>query len=211
MRIKTLLPIIAIVLCACQNEEKTRVACVGDSITEGFGIAWQSDNAYPTQLAQILDDSYEVMNFGRSSTTMMRDGDFPYWSAKEFTNTLRYRPDIVVLKLGTNDCKAYQWNADKFKASYLAMVDTLRSVNPEVRIIACLPVPVKERKWEMNDSVITEGVIPVIREVAAEQNLDLIDLYALLAPHDSLFCDGIHPNRDGAHLMAEAIAAKIRE
>ncbi len=204
-----LLPAIALTVCACTNNEKIRVACVGDSITEGFGIRMQSENAYPAQLGDMLGDKYEVMNFGRSSTTMMQTGDFPYWTAKEFSNALRYKADIYVIKLGTNDCKSYQWNAEKFKESYLNMIDTLRSAAPESRIILCLPVPVVAPKWAMNDSVIFNGVIPMIREVADERSLEIVDLYATFAPHLDLIFDSVHPNKEGAHLLAQTVAEAI--
>lgn len=193
----------------CTQERDVRVACVGDSITEGFGIEWQSKYGYPTRLAEVLGEGYEVMNFGRSATTMMREGDFPYWTAKEFTNALRYKPDVVVLKLGTNDCKAYQWNAAKYEASYCAMVDTLRAVNPNVRIIACLPIPVMKEKWDMKDSVIVNGVIPSVRMVAQMRNLEVIDTYSVFVGQDSLYSDFIHPTREGAMLLAETVAEAI--
>ncbi len=200
-------------LTACNQTEKvrTRIACIGDSITEGYGIEWQSDNAYPAQLQQLMGEDYEVMNFGRSSTTMMLRGDFPYWSAKEFTNALNFRPDIVVLKLGTNDCKAYQWNADAYRQSYLTMIDTLQSLPSAPRIILCLPVPVVEEKWTMTDSVITSGVIPVIQQVAELRSLEIVDMYSLFSNRPELFSDGIHPTKQGAELMASTIAETIRK
>ena len=68
---------------SCSN--KIKVACVGDSITEGFGLAWQSKTSYPVVLDSILGPNYSVLNLGRSATTLRKKGDFPYWSCKEFS------------------------------------------------------------------------------------------------------------------------------
>jgi len=196
----------------CSDMQKDiKVACVGDSITEGMRIDWQSDNAYPSQLDSILGDGYEVMNFGRSATTMMKDGDFPYWSAKEFTNALRYHPDIIVLKLGTNDSKLFQWNAEKYKASYQMMIDTFLSINPKPTIKLCLPAAVITDRWEITDSVVTNGVIPIVKEIAEKNGLEVIDLNTPLKGRADLYHeDGIHPIKSGATVIAQEVAKHIK-
>ena len=213
MKFKTLLPLAlaALILAGCGAETPVKVACIGDSITEGSCIEWQCDNSYPAQLASLLGDGYAVMNFGRAATTMMKDGDFPYWSAKELRNALGYHPDIAVIMHGTNDEKAYQWNPEKFEASYQSMIDTLLAVNPAVRIILCLPIPVAEEKWEMTDSCIVNGVHPIVKELARRNGLEMVDMYSVMDPHRDLYADGVHPTREGAGLMAAEVAKAITQ
>ena len=213
MKLKTLLPLAlaALILTGCGAKTPVKVACIGDSITEGSCIEWQCDNSYPAQLASLLGDGYAVMNFGRAATTMMKDGDFPYWSAKELRNALGYHPDIAVIMHGTNDEKAYQWNPEKFEASYQSMIDTLLAVNPAVRIILCLPIPVAEEKWEMTDSCIVNGVHPIVKELARRNGLEMVDMYSVMDPHRDLYADGVHPTREGAGLMAEEVAKAITQ
>lgn len=208
---KVIISICTALLCACSSApDYIKVACIGDSITEGMGIEWQSNNAYPSLLDSILGDGYEVMNFGRSATTMTTTGDFPYWSAKEFSNALRYHADIVVLMLGTNDAKLFQWNADKYSASYQLMIDTLRKVAPDAQINLCLPAYVSQTRWEITDSVVTNGVIPIVKQLAAKNNLPVIDINAVLQGRNELYVeDGIHPNRNGALEIAKAVAKAI--
>jgi hypothetical protein len=79
---KTLLIIFAFILVSCSRDIK--IACVGDSITEGFGLANQSRTAYPPRLDSILGTGYSVMNCGRSAATLQKKGDLPYWECKEF-------------------------------------------------------------------------------------------------------------------------------
>ena len=209
---KVILSLVTVALLAgCFGPKRDiRVACVGDSITEGMGISWQSSNAYPVQLDSILGEGFEVMNFGRSATTMMYTGDFPYWSAKEFTNAFRFHPDIIVIKLGTNDAKLFQWNEEKFVSSYQQMIDSFLTIRPMPVIKVCLPVPVVEDKWEITDSVVTYGVIPEVRKVATDNNLEVIDLNAVMSKHKDLYVDGVHPTREGARYIAEEVARHIR-
>lgn len=220
-----------LLVAACEERKETlTVACIGDSITEGYGIERQCDNAYPALLDSILGPGYSVMNFGRSGTTMMRRGDYSYWTVKEMRNALNSHADIVVIKLGTNDCKAYQWDADEYETSYQALIDTLlagdhkgtplqaeaggRKGEAETdapRIYLCLPVPVMADKWTMSDSVIAGGVIPAIKRIAERNQLPVIDLYTPFVGRMELFSDSIHPTRQGALLMAETIAQEINK
>ena len=114
-------------LTACGGNEQIRVACVGDSITEGHGIKIQSRDDYPVVLNRILGDGYSVQNCGKSGTTVQKDADYPYWICKEFSNAVALNADIVVIKLGTNDTKPQNWNAERFKADYQSLIDTLKT------------------------------------------------------------------------------------
>lgn len=134
------LSFILLIFTSCSNN--TKIACVGDSITEGFGLAWQSSTSYPVVLDSILGPGYSVLNFGRSATTLRKKGDFPYWSCKEFHNVFALQPDIIVIQLGTNDTKSQNWNADSFAIDYQALIDTFRTIPSSPRIFVCLPVPV---------------------------------------------------------------------
>jgi acyl-CoA thioesterase-1 len=73
-------------------KQPVRVACVGDSITQGAGTKGRS---YPSQLQKLLGDKWEVGNFGVSGRTLLRKGDFPYWNEKAYQNALAFKPDVV--------------------------------------------------------------------------------------------------------------------
>ena len=203
------LVVILIGLSACTCNETTKVACVGDSITEGYGISPQSEFAYPVVLDSLLGDQYTVMNLGRSATTMLRDGDFPYWTAKEFSNVFAYNPDLIVIKLGTNDTKPFNWDGAKYESSYQAMIDTFKTMPSNPQIYVCLPVPVFKTKWGINDSTVVNGVIPIVKKVAERNNLPIIDLYKPMMDKGEMFFDSIHPDAKGAAVMAEIIAGEI--
>lgn len=189
----------------------TKIACVGDSITEGAGLVWQSKTSYPVILDSILGPKYSVLNLGRSATTLQRKGDFPYWTAKEFYDVFALRPNIIIIKLGTNDTKPENWNAKRFAADYQALVDTFKTIQSHPRIYVCLPVPVCQTKWGINDSTLTAGVIPAVELLAKTNGFKSIDLYHGMQNESANFPDGVHPNEKGAKIMAGIIAREIQK
>lgn len=85
----------------------TIVAAVGDSITAGY-LSSCGEN-YPNQLQRMLGPRYHVANYGVGGTTLMRRADNPYWHTSAFAKARGSNADIVVIMLGTNDAKRFQW------------------------------------------------------------------------------------------------------
>lgn len=193
------------------SEKILRVACVGDSITEGAGLTVQSKTGYPVVLDSILGSQYAVLNSGRSATTLQKKGDFPYWICKEFSNTFVYKPDIIVIKLGTNDTKPQNWHADTYEQDYQALIDTFKTISSKPRIYLCLPVPVFKTRWGINDSTVVNGVIPIVEKLALKNSLTVIDLYHGMSNQGINFPDNIHPNEKAAKAMAGIIANTLKE
>jgi len=127
---------VLLIFTSCAGNE-IKIACVGDSITEGYGLACQSKTAYPILLDSILGSNYSVLNCGRSATTLQKKGDFPYWICKEFSNIFTYNPEIIIIKLGTNDTKSNNWNAENFAKDYQALIDTFKTIptNPPITAV----------------------------------------------------------------------------
>jgi acyl-CoA thioesterase I len=209
-KISFLLLIVIVMLGSC-SEKILRVACVGDSITEGAGLAVQSKTGYPVMLDSILGAKYAVLNSGRSATTLQKKGDFPYWICKEFSNTFVYKPDIIVIKLGTNDTKPQNWHADTYEHDYQALIDTFKTIPTHPKIYLCLPVPVFKTRWGINDSTVVHGVIPIVENLAQKNNLTVIDLYHGMSTQGANFPDDIHPNEKAAKVMAGIIANTLKE
>lgn len=183
-----------------------KVACIGNSITYGSGIANRSRDSYPSQLGRMLGDKWEVHNFGVGGRTLLKKGDFPFWNEEAWTQAKAFLPDIVIIKLGTNDTKPQNWKySGEFLSDYRAMVKELKALSSHPKIYLCKPVPAYASRWGINDSIIVHGVIPSVEKLSKEEKLPVIDLYTALSGKAALFPDQIHPNPEGAGLMAQTI------
>ena len=204
-----LMSVIVLTLSACQNEP-VRVACVGDSITYGHGIKDREHDAYPGLLGSLLGDKYDVRNFGVSGSTTMMGTDMPYMNEQAYKDALAFNPEIVTIKLGTNDSKPYNWKEQEhFKDDLKTLIESFRSLPSKPKIWLCLPVPAMGSAWSINDSVIYNGVIPYIKEVAQEENIPLIDLNTPFQGKRQYFPDTIHPNEEGQQIIAETIFSYV--
>jgi sialate O-acetylesterase len=195
-----------------------RVACVGDSITFGAGINGRETNSYPAQLGRMLGAGYDTRNFGHSGATMLRHGDLPYIHQGEYTRAIEFAPDIVVIMLGTNDSKHrgadnpgsenapenWKLKAD-FLPDYVATIAAFRQANPKVKVFVCLPPPCFPGHWGISDTTIHDEVIPLVREAANATEATVIDLNTPLAGKKEYFPDTVHPNAEGATVMATTV------
>ena len=204
-----LLSVIALTFAACKSEP-VRVACVGDSITYGHGIKDRLKDAYPGVLSSMLGEKYDVRNFGVSGTTTMMETDMPYMNEQAYKDALEFNPKIVTIKLGTNDSKPYNWKEQEhFKKDLKTLIESFRALPSKPKIWLCLPVPAYGHAWSINDSIIYNGVIPYIKEVAQEENLPVIDLNTPFQGKKQYFPDTIHPNEEGERMIAEIIFGQV--
>ncbi len=194
-----------------------RVACIGNSITHGTGIDMQEVNAYPAQMQKLLGSRYHVKNYGVGARCMMATSDHPYMKEQAWRDAKAFLPNIVFIKLGTNDSKDYQWNQRQYEQDYQAMIDTLKALPSKPTIYLCTPIRAMQDRWGITDSVIVNGVTPSIRKVAKKNGLSVIDLYGAVSAVTSngisdmgmMTPDGIHPNAKGAARMARVIGSVI--
>ena len=211
-QLTTILTAFFIFILSSSAEDKTRIACVGDSITFGAAVKDRKVNCYPVQLGKILGDKFEVINCGVSGRTLLKKGDHPIWKEKAYEKAKNFKPHIVVIKLGTNDTKPQNWKfKNEFKNDLIAMVKDFQALESKPTVYLCKPVPVYKTRWGINEKSVVEGVIPIIEEVAKELNLPVIDLYKALSNKPEMFPDKIHPNDKGARLMAETVAKAIQQ
>ena len=191
----------------------TRIACVGDSITYGAAIRDRANHCYPKVLGDLLGKEYTVRNYGVNGATLLKNGDRPYWKLGAFKQVTDFGPNVVILKLGTNDTKPQNWGkaGKEYEADLRAMVTHFKSLPTKPTIYLCLPAPVYQTRWGINEKTVKEGVIPVIRKVAKDEGLTVIDLYQALSGKPALFPDKIHPNAAGAKLMAQTIHTVLKK
>ncbi|KAB5205349.1 prolyl oligopeptidase family serine peptidase, partial [Bacteroides thetaiotaomicron] len=185
------------------RKDAVRVACIGNSITFGAGIRNRSRDSYPSVLARMLGDSYWVKNFGVSARTMLNKGDHPYMNEPAYKNALAFNPNIVVIKLGTNDSKSFNW---KYKADFMkdaqTMIDAFKGLPSQPKIYLCYPSKAYLTGDGINDDIISKEIIPMIKKLAKKNDLSVIDLHTAMDGMPELFPDRIHPNEKGAQVMA---------
>lgn len=180
-----------------------KVACIGDSITQGSGAG--PGRSYPTQLQELLGDKWKVGNFGVSGRTLLKKGDFPYWNEKKYQEALQFLPDVVIIMLGTNDTKPQNFKHEKeFSDDYAELVNSFQGLASEPRIYVCRPCPVPDPgNFGINDKNL-QVYIKKVDELAEEMNLGVIDMHKALADKPQMLPDKVHPNAEGAGEMAKA-------
>ena len=188
--------------------QPVKIACIGDSITFGYGLQDPGAEAYPAVLQTLLGDGYEVLNFGFSARTMSLNGDRPYMKEEMYRQAKDCGADIVTIMLGTNDTKPWNWNEDDFEQACSAMLSELK--RPASKLYICLPPAVVGEKWGINDSTIVHGVIPVLKKLARKNRIRVIDTHKATSGIPEHFPDSIHPDAEASEILAKTIYKAIR-
>lgn len=185
-----------------------KIACVGDSITYGAGISGRDSLAYPQQLQKILGKKYEVINFGVSGATMLKNTNLSYWNLQEYKDALDFNPASVIIMLGTNDSKSTIWtiHKDEFVADYTEMINAFKNLKSKPDIYIALPPPVFEDNWNIQKEVVEFEILDLLKNIASENGIEIIDFFSLFQGKSNLLPDGVHPNAEGAKVMAKEVS-----
>ncbi|MDI9539999.1 MAG: GDSL-type esterase/lipase family protein [Bacillota bacterium] len=198
--------------------EQIKVACVGDSVTYGYGIKNWPENNYPKQLQNLLGNDYHVANFGVSGCCVGKKTNMPYLKTKTYLNSLEYEADILVFMIGSNDSKPFNWqNKEKFKEEYSTLLETyIRKKNIKIFLctISTAFFPKGRSSGVTNYGIqpeIVDIIVEVIKEIADEKEYELIDINKITAYNFSWFVkDNVHPDKEGALSIAKEIFKHIK-
>ena len=198
-------------------QEKIKVACVGNSVTYGYGHKNPAETSYPTQLQQLLGEEYEVRNFGHSGATLLNKGHRPYTSLPEYKAALEFAPDIIVIHLGLNDTDPRNWPnyRDEFFGDYTGIIDSFRKAHPDgnPKIIVCRMTPIFHwhRRFKSGTRDWYWQIQEKIEEIAQHENLELVDLSRYLYSRPDLMPDALHPDAEGAAIIAKQVYSAITD
>lgn len=206
------IPLLLLMAVSVHSQDyQVRIAFMGNSITQGTGLSHPGTACYPAQFAELINTRYAdtclVKNFAVSGRTMLKKGDYPLWNENKFDEAWMFAPDIVFILLGTNDTKPQNWDAygNEFMDDYIAMMDTFKVRNPEVQFMVCYPPPAFDIVWGIRNSVIVDEIIPIVDTIVEKTGAFLLDFYTPLLDSNYLFPDNIHPNIEGAKVMANMV------
>lgn len=202
---------LSVVLYAQQH--RIKVACIGNSITYGYGLPDRVTQSYPVQLQKMLGESYQVENFGKSGATLLNKGHRPYMQQDEYHRAIDFAGDIVVIHLGINDTDPRDWPdyRDFFVKDYIALIDSFRVANPEARIMIARLTPIADRHPRfLSGTRDWHGEIQLaIENVARYAGVQLIDFHKPLYPYPFMLTDAVHPDPEGAFVLAQTVYSAI--
>lgn len=199
---------------ADELESEKIVACIGDSITYGFGLAIGSrlNQSYPAQLQKLFADDpvrkrWKVKNFGINGASVVNGSRLSYTKLKVHKDAQASHPDIVVIMLGTNDA-FLNANYEHFALNYLNLIRVYQNVSSDPNIFLALPLRMRPTNVDFQNRNITP-YIHKIQEVAKVTRLPIIDTYKPFENRANLLVDGVHPTAIGYSLLANIVYSAI--
>lgn len=196
------------------QEQPIKVACVGNSVTFGYGLPNREVEAYPVQLQQLLGKDYLVGNFGHSGATLLSKGHRPYIEQQAYRDALAFNPDLVVIHLGLNDTDPRNWpnHRDEFIGDYLRLIDSFKDSQgnkPKVWICRMTPIFNHHPRFKSGTRDWFWQIQEAIETVAQNSQATLIDLHSPLYNRPNLFADALHPDAEGAGIIARTVFSAI--
>jgi lysophospholipase L1-like esterase len=128
----------------------------------------------------------------------------------DFQSAKNFLPNIVVIMLGTNDAyPSRQLYLNNFISDYEKLVHSFQALSTNPKIFLVLPPPIFNADLGPNNTFLLNDVIPKIKQAATDLGLPTVDAYSPLVNHPDYFLDGVHPNDDGAKIIAAQIYTAI--
>jgi len=191
------------------GEKIPRIAWVGDSITQGYGLGNGVAKSPPGVLRTLLKGEALVGNFGISGTTLLKNGDSPYWRQAALIRAKRFTPTSVIIMLGTNDSKPQNWaHASEIAGDMAALVAEFKNLPSRPEVVVVMPVPVVKSNFGITEELLAQ-VRPLLAQGAKQAGAVIVESAAALADQAALFPDGVHPNEKGAELIAQLVARNL--
>lgn len=192
-----------------------KVACVGNSITQGDWLVNAATQGYVGILQTMFGNKCRVMNYGLSGRTMLSTATSsctPYSKESKFRELFSVKPDIITIELGTNESRPSVWtNRGAFEADYSKFIDTLLTItdtnpshphHPIIIPVLCTPAT-DNNQFSISGTIVANQILPSVRKVAQEKGLSTIDVYTPFLSLMNLIRDGVHPDSNGNKVLAD--------
>jgi len=155
----------------------------------------------------------KVLDLGCCGAEVVQKSSVAYMKQAQFARALACRADLFIVLLGTNDAKRENWSEQEFSSAFTVLVRSVlgsRSPPPALSVVVPPPLYVDE-VLGIRQSIVNEQLPRLIRRMASEHRLDLIDAFAEFGGPDLSKRDCFQP--DGLHLVKpkgdEALARLI--
>lgn len=154
------------------------------------------------------------MNYGASGRTLLDIPGKSYRDTGYIEAVKGELPDILIIMLGSNDSRSDRWHAKKYKQAYIALLKELQMIESKPAIYIMTPPEAFPREngeiiHGIRNEIIHDEIGRIVREVAEETGVGLIDLYAVTENHPEYFFDGVHPNKEGYEVVAQTVYEHI--
>lgn len=201
-----------------------RVACVGDSITTGYGSS-NVNMSYPSRLGNELGSKYVVGNFGHNgayanmhhqTNTALNEQDLAYIRQPEYEKALDFLPHMVIIMFGTNDSKQDVWDSESYKAGLETIVRRFKALESKPVVYLMIPPTIEDsyysQLYQIQTETLKEEVPAIVTEVSREVDVHLIDLRELYDMSKGLVSrDRIHPSDEGYRVMTNYILNHLKK
>lgn len=183
------------------RRDARQIVFIGTSLTAGLGLS--PEQAYPALIQERIDSAglnYTVVNRGVSGETSAGARERMGW-------LLRDRAWGYVIETGAND-GLRGLGVDAMRANIQAIIDTIRAAAPGAKIFLIA----MEAPPNLGPAY-TAAFRSVYAELAVENDVELIPflLNGVVADPAYNQDDGIHPNAEGARLVAENVWREIED
>lgn len=202
-----------------------RIACIGDSITQGTGVDDKEHDSYPAQLQVLLGDNYVVGNFGKGASYVLKpDSKFntsykdkpqlSYKNTAQYPDSLDFEPDVVVIMLGTNDMRHMVSDAAKaeFKETLGELVESYKELSSVQKVYLCSNIHALSSS--MAEQLSSGEMGRLVKETAEAVGCGFIDVCGVTFDYMSVYMnstkDKLHPGKEGYAEIAKAVEAGIR-
>ena len=198
--------------------------------------SWDAFSMY--RLAEAVntgDFSYQAESFAKNQAEREENpsaSKFPAYFSDHYERLINIdfnEVDIITIAYGTNDLTAGRLRPDKdytknFNASLSYSIEKIQEAYPHISIYLCTPV---YRSWILDNGDFIDSsereyygfkltdYVQAIKDVGAEYNLPVIDLYYELGINRQNYKnyfpanDGTHPDENGRRLMAKKMAEEF--